>query len=49
VSGPLADEYDPASVEAAWYDWWVAQVRITPKIWRKREREREERRDMRMW
>ncbi len=26
TSQPLADEYDPPSVEAAWYEWWVAKV-----------------------
>lgn len=25
TSKPMADAYDPASVEDAWYAWWVKQ------------------------
>jgi valyl-tRNA synthetase len=30
LSGPMAPAYDPAMVEAAWYDWWIAQGFFKP-------------------
>ena len=29
-AAPLADQYHPAAVEAAWYDWWEAQGLFRP-------------------
>lgn len=31
VSCPLPRSYSPDFVEAAWYDWWVAQRFFTPE------------------
>eukprot|EP00008_Paramoeba_atlantica_P010647 CAMPEP_0201477036 /NCGR_PEP_ID=MMETSP0151_2-20130828/2154_1 /ASSEMBLY_ACC=CAM_ASM_000257 /TAXON_ID=200890 /ORGANISM="Paramoeba atlantica, Strain 621/1 / CCAP 1560/9" /LENGTH=1073 /DNA_ID=CAMNT_0047857639 /DNA_START=162 /DNA_END=3383 /DNA_ORIENTATION=- len=36
LSGPMPDSYDPAQVEAAWYEWWEAQ-----KLFEANENEKE--------
>ncbi|KAJ2663308.1 valine--tRNA ligase [Coemansia sp. RSA 1200] len=31
MSQPMAESYDPAAVEASWYEWWVKQKFFEPK------------------
>jgi hypothetical protein len=31
VSEPMAEEYNPSAVEAAWYEWWEASGFFRPE------------------
>jgi valyl-tRNA synthetase len=32
LSGPMVAGYDPITVEAAWYDWWLEQGFFKPDL-----------------